>query len=170
MCKSKLVKYIKWNKKKYESRVAKYVFTNEKKYHILRKCHDWNFEIWVKIKCKSSWKKNLSQERLTSCLVSRCLHLTKTRLQSKVAVLWLPNIADFFFYLAWLIKDSERQLSSASYDSLQFLFWHLDEYARTLLVATLSSRFCETYGCLEMGKFTLSTLHVNQTGTQWFNH
>ena len=43
-------------------------------------------------------------------------------------------------------------------DNLQFLFWHLDEYNRT--VATLLSRFCEThtYGCVEIRKVTLSTL------------
>ena len=31
-------------------------------------------------------------------------------------VCWLPNIADFFFSLARLIEDLERQLSSASYE------------------------------------------------------
>ena len=74
-----------------------------------------------------------------------------TRLRSKVVVCWLPNIADFFFSLGRLIEDLERQLSSASYepslvsyDSSEFLFWRRDEYKRTL--ATLSSRYCETYG------------------------
>ena len=43
-----------------------------------------------------------------------------------------------------LIEDLERQFSSASYDSSEFLFWRRDEYKRTL--ATLSSRYCETYG------------------------
>ena len=107
------------------------------------------------------------------CLVAICKILlygfgdfTETRLRSKVVVCWLPNIADFFFSLARLIEDLERQLSSASYDSSEFLFRHFDEYKRTL--ATLSSRFCETYGCLEIGKFTLSTL--NRTGTHRFNH
>ena len=114
-------------------------------------------------------KKNTRVEKertLTSCVVYRCLHFTDTRLRSKVVVCWLPNIADFFFSLARLIEDLERQLSSASYDSSEFLFRHFDEYKRTL--ATLSSRFCETYGCLEIGKFTLSTL--NRTGTHRFNH
>ena len=106
------------------------------------------------------------ERTLTSCVVYRCLHFTDTRLRSKVVVCWLPNIADFFFSLARLIEDLERQLSSASYDSSEFLFRHFDEYKRTL--ATLSSRFCETYGCLEIGKFTLSTL--NRTGTHRFNH
>ena len=61
-------------------------------------------------------------------------------------------MADFFFSLGRLIEDLERQLSSASYDSSEFLFWRRDENKRTL--ATLSSRYCETYGCLEIGKFT----------------
>ena len=114
-------------------------------------------------------KKNTRVEKertLTSCVVNRCLHFTDTRLRSKVVVCWLPNIADFFFSLARLIEDLERQLSSASYDSSEFLFRHFDEYKRTL--ATLSSRFFVTYGCLEIGKFTLSTL--NRTGTHRFNH
>ena len=63
-----------------------------------------------------------------------------------MAFRWLANIADFFFSLARLIEDSERQLNSASYDSLEFLVRRLDEYERTL--ATLTSRFCETYGCV----------------------
>ena len=57
---------------------------------------------------------------LTSCVVSQCLHLTEMRLQSKVAARWLPNTADFFFSLARLIEDLERQRSSVSYDSLQY--------------------------------------------------
>ena len=100
-------------------------------------------------------KKNTRVEKermLTSCVVNRCLHSTDTRLRSKVVVCWLPNIADFFFSLGRLIKDLERQLSSAAYDSSEFVFWHHDEYKRT--IATLSSRYCETYGCLEIGKLT----------------
>ena len=122
-----------------------------------------------KNKAQVELKKKIGVEKertLTSCVVYRCLHFTDTRLRSKVVVCWLPNIADFFFSLARLIEDLERQLSSASYDSSEFLFRHFDEYKRTL--ATLSSRFCETYGCLEIGKFTLSTL--NRTGTHRFNH
>ena len=116
----------------------------------------------------SSKKKNLSRERENAdqLCYQKCLHFTETRLRSKVVVCWLPNIADFFFSLARLIEDLERQLSSASYDSSEFLFRHFDEYKRTL--ATLSSRFCETYGCWEIGKFTLSTL--NRTGTHRFNY
>ena len=76
-------------------------------------------------------KKNTRVEKertLTSCVVNRCLHFTDTRLRSKVVVCWLPNIADFFFSLGRLIEDLERQLSSASYDSSEFLFGRLDEY------------------------------------------
>ena len=56
-------------------------------------------------------------------------------------------LQNFFFSVARLIEDSERQLSSASYTSLEYRFRRLDEYERTL--ATLLSRFCETYRCLE---------------------
>ena len=73
------------------------------------------------MKFKSKKKMCVEKERtLTSCVVSQCLHLTEMRLQSKVAVCWLPNTADFFFSLARLMKDLERQLSLASYDSLQY--------------------------------------------------
>ena len=72
------------------------------------------------------------ERTLTSCVVNRCLHFTDTRFRPKVVVCWLPNIADFFFSLGRLIEDLERQLSSASYDSSEFLFGRLDEYKRTL--------------------------------------
>ena len=71
------------------------------------------------------------ERTLTSCDINRCLHFTETRFRSKVVVSWLPNIAEFFFSLARLIEDLERQLSSASYDSSEFLFRRLDEYKRT---------------------------------------
>ena len=74
-------------------------------------------------------KTRVEKERmLTSCDINRCLHFTETRFRSKVVVSWLPNIAGFFFSLARLIEDLERQLSSASYDSSEFLFRRLDEY------------------------------------------
>ena len=44
-----------------------------------------------------------------------------------MAFRWLPNIADVFFSLARLIEDSERQLNSASYDSLEFLVRSLED-------------------------------------------
>ena len=76
-------------------------------------------------------KTRVEKERtLTSCDINRCLHFTETRFRSKVVVSWLPNIAEFFFSLARLIEDLERQLSSASYDSSEFLFRRLDEYKR----------------------------------------
>ena len=73
-----------------------------------------------------------------------------------MAFRWLPNIADFSFSLPRLIEDSERQLNSASYDSLEFLVRRLDEYERTL--ATLTSRFCETYGCVPAQQNTVADL------------
>ena len=73
-----------------------------------------------------------------------------------MAFRWLPNIVDFFLSLARLIEDSERQLNSASYDSLEFLVRRLDEYERTL--ATLTSRFCETYGCVPAQQNTVADL------------
>ena len=115
-------------------------------------------------------KKNLSRERENAdqlCYQSMSsLHRDEASNQSSGLLATNSNIADFFFSLARLIEGLERHLSSASYDSSEFLFPHFDEYKRTLV--TLSSRFCETYGCLEIGKFTLSTL--NRTGTHRFNH
>ena len=73
------------------------------------------------VKFELKKKMRVEKERmLTSCVVSQCLHLTEMRLRSKVVVCWLPNTADVFFSLARLIEDLERQLSSASYDSLQY--------------------------------------------------
>ena len=68
----------------------------------------------------------------------------------------LPNIAYFFSSLARLIEDSERQLNSASYDSIEFLVRRLDEYERTL--ATLTSSFCETCGCVPAQQNTAADL------------
>ena len=99
------------------------------------------FESKKKMRVELKKKKNTRVEKertLTSCVVNRCLHFTDTRFRSKVVVCWLPNIADFFFSLGRLIEDLERQLSSASYDSSEFLFGRLDEYKRTL--ATLRAR------------------------------
>ena len=62
----------------------------------------------------------------------------------------------FFLSLATLIEDSERQLNSESYDSMEFLVRRLDEYERTL--ATLTSRFCETYGCVPAHQNTVADL------------
>ena len=69
---------------------------------------------------------------------------------------WLPKIAYFFSFLARLIEDSERQLNSASYDSIGFLVRRLGEYERTL--ATLTSSFCETYGCVPAQQNTAADL------------
>ena len=104
------------------------MFTNEKKTRV----KILKFE--SKKICESIWKKKTRVEKertLTSCDINRCLHFTETRFRSKVVVCWLPNIAEFFFSLARLIEDLERQLSSASYDSSEFLFRRLDEYKRT---------------------------------------
>ena len=104
------------------------MFTNEKKTQV----KILKFE--SKKICESIWKKKTRVEKertLTSCDINRCLHFTETRFRSKVVVSWLPNIAEFFFSLARLIEDLERQLSSASYDSSEFLFRRLDEYKRT---------------------------------------
>ena len=99
-------------------------------------------------------KKNLSRERENAdqlCYQSMSsLHRDEASNQSSGLLATNSNIADFFFSLARLIEGLERHLSSASYDSSEFLFPHFDEYKRTLV--TLSSRFCETYGCLEIGK------------------
>ncbi|KAJ7372810.1 hypothetical protein OS493_016730 [Desmophyllum pertusum] len=85
---------------------------------------------------------------LTSCRIRLWIHShgieAMALLKKRMAIRWLPNTADFFFSLASLIEDSERQLTSASYDNSEFLFRRLDEYERTL--STLLSRFVKTYG------------------------
>lgn len=55
----------------------------------------------------------------------------------------------FFFSLARLI---------ASYDSIEFLVRRLDEYERAL--ATLTSRFCETYSCVPAQQNTVADLSL----------
>ena len=100
---------------------------------------------------KKMW---VEKERtLTSCVVSQCLHLTEMRLQSKVAVRWLPNTADFFFSLARLIEDLERRLSSASYDSLQYY-----PYFGALMKRK------DTPSCNTVVKFTLWVQWSNRKG------
>ena len=120
---------------------------------ILCKCHDYEHKskLW-----NLSWKKKMWVEKertLTSCVVSQCLHLTEMRLQSKVAVRWLPNTADFFFSLARLIEDLERRLSSASYDSLQYY-----PYFGALMKRK------DTPSCNTVVKFTLWVQWSNRKG------
>ena len=100
-------------------------------------------------------KKNASRVRETADQLS-CQSIFNALLPSQMAFRWLPNIAEFFFSLARLIEDSERQLNSASYDSIEFLVRRLDEYERTL--ATLTSRFYETYGCVPAQQNTVADL------------
>ena len=106
------------------------MFTKEQKKRVEILKFESKKKIPVELKKK---KARVQKERtLTSCVVNRCLHSTDTSLCSKVVVCWLPNIVDVFFSLGRLIEDLERQLSSASYDSSEFLFWRRDEYKRTL--------------------------------------
>ena len=63
-------------------------------------------------------KKNLSRETENADhLCCQCLHLTETRLLSKVAVRWLPNIAEFFSSLTRI----RRGLGKAASFSV---IWH----------------------------------------------
>ena len=103
-------------------------------------------------------KKNASRVRETADQLScqSMFNALLPSLPSQMAFRWLPNIAEFFFSLARLIEDSERQLNSASYDSIKFLVRRLDEYERTL--ATLTSRFYETYGCVPAQQTTVADL------------
>ena len=78
-----------------------------------------NFEIRVgkKIPVELKKKKNGRAEKertLTSCVVNRSS----------------LKYCRFFFSLGRLIEDLERQLSSALYDSSEFLSWRRDEYKR----------------------------------------
>ena len=135
------------------------MFTNEK---IPSNCHDckhdskfWNLSRDQKKNSSRHEKKNASRVRETADQLS-CQSIFNALLPSQMAFRWLPNIAEFFFSLARLIEDSERQLNSASYDSIEFLVRRLDEYERTL--ATLTSRFYETYGCVPAQQNTVADL------------
>ena len=108
-----------------------------------------------KKKFESSWKKKYSsRERENAdqlcCQSMSSLHRYEASIQS--CGLLATKYCRFFFSLGRLIEDLVWQLSSASYDSSELLFRRHDKYKRTL--ATLSSRYCETYGCLDIGKFT----------------
>ena len=81
------------------------------------------------------------------------LHRDEAYIQSRGSL--AARCCRFFFLLARLIEDSDRQLSAASYDSSEFLFRRLGEYDSTL--ATLSSKCFGIYCC-------------NLTGTHRFNH
>ena len=81
------------------------------------------------------------------------LHRDEAYIQSSGSL--AARCCRFFFLLARLIDDSDRQLSAASYDSSEFLFRRLGEYESTL--ATLSSKCFGIYCC-------------NLTGTHRFNH
>ena len=85
----------------------------------------------MRVDLKKKYTRVEKERTLTSCDINRCLHFTETRFRSKVVVCWLPNIAEFFSSLLDLDLDLERQLSSASYDTSEFLFRRLDEYKRT---------------------------------------
>ena len=116
-----------------------------------------NFEIWVETKkFESTWKKegeSSKRNRWSVKFVNRCFNAGPWSLDG---VSLASKYGRFFFSLARLIEDSERQLNSASYDSLEFLVRRLDEYERTL--ATLTSRFCETYGCVPAQQNTVADL------------
>ena len=116
-----------------------------------------NFEVLVETKkFESTWKKegeSSKRNRWSVKFVNRCFNAGPWSLDG---VSLASKYGRFFFSLARLIEDSERQLNSASYDSLEFLVRRLDEYERTL--ATLTSRFCETYGCVPAQQNTVADL------------
>ena len=63
-------------------------------------------------------KKNLSLERENADqLCCQCLHFTETRLLSKVAVRWLPNIAEFFSPIARIWRGLGKAASFS-------VIWH----------------------------------------------
>ena len=156
--KLKLVNYIKCCKKVWLEICKIYVHEWKKYYaNVMTTNTNQNCEIWVEK------KERVEKERtLTSCVVSQWLHLTEMRLRSKVAVPWLLNTADFFFFLAGLIEDSERQLSSASYDSLQYqsYFGALTKQKDT----PSCNSVVKVKGRLEIVKFTLWVWWSNRKG------
>ena len=100
-----------------------------------KKKHESNFWNLSRKKYASRFQKNILESRKRErwpVVISIDVFTSPRRgFRSKVVVSWLPNIAEFFFSIARLIEDLERQLSSASYDSSEFLFRRLDEYKRT---------------------------------------
>ena len=77
----------------------------------------------------------------------------------EMAARWLPNAGEFFFSLASLIENAERQFSSAFYDTSEFLLRGLDEYERML--STLQSEYSwESYGVNLLCKMLWQTLRT----------
>ena len=86
---------------------------------------------------------------MTSCHFSLLIYkhvLGLGAVNREMATRWLPNTGEFFSSLASVIENAERQLSSASYETSEFLLRRVDEYERTL--STLQSRVGESYGSL----------------------
>ena len=85
-----------------------------------------------------------------------CQSMFQCRASIQNGILLASKYSRFVFSLARIIEDSERQLNSGLYDSLEFLVWHLDEYEMTL--GTLTLRFCENYGCVPAQQNTVADL------------
>ena len=86
---------------------------------------------------------------MTSCLVSLLIHkhaLGLGAVNREMATRWLPNTGEFFFSLASVIENAERQLSSASYETSEFLLRRLDEYERTLSTQLYSQELGKAIG------------------------
>ena len=107
---------------------------------------------------KKTGKTRVEKERtLSSCVVNGCLHFTEASIQSSglLATKYCRFFSSPLLDLSRTWRDSLVQLHMTIQNR------RLDEYERTL--ATLSSSFCETYGCLEIGKFALSMLNLTET-------
>ena len=126
------------------------MFTNEK---IPSNCHDykhdskfWNLSRDQK-KFESTWKKKRESSKRIRSPVKLPIDVSTQGFDPKWRFVGFEISQIFSFLLARLI---------ASYDSIEFLVRRLDEYERTL--ATLTSRFYETYSCLPAHQNTVTDL------------
>ena len=115
--KLKLVNYIKCCKKIWLEICKIYVHERKKYYaNAMTTNTSQNCEIWVEKKCKSSGEKENADQ--LCCQSMSSLNWDETLILSSSSL--ATKYCRFFFSLARLIEDSERQLISASYDSLQY--------------------------------------------------
>ena len=130
------------------------MFTNEKKTRVeILKFESKKMRVELKKKYSSRERENADQ----LCFLSMSsLHRYEASIQ--------------FFLLPWQTYRGLRKAAQFSFIKMtaQNSYFGVLTSTKGHCLATLSSRYCETYGCLEIGKFTLSTL--NRTGTHRFNH
>ena len=120
----------------------------------------------VELKKKYSSRERENADQLC-CLSMSSLHRYEASIQSSGL---LANKYCRFFLLPWQTYRGLRKAAQFSFIKMtaQNSYFGALTSTKGHCLATLSSRYCETYGCLKIGKFTLSTL--NRTGNHRFNH